>query len=363
MIGIIIAVLVAALVYALCVALGLPSIVGIIAAILVLLAGIPTGRRRPEGLTRGPDVAAAVRDGRPGPVIEAGDFKRALARFQRDEMTQRAAALTYYSLLSLFPALLFGVALLGFFGQQGLINDAASYLRDAGAPADTVDAVVSALEEAQSQRGTALTALVIGLATSLWGASGAFGAAGAALNQVWRVEEGRGLVKRKAHDLGWTLVLAALVLVTLVLVFLGGELASDVLGEIGLGATAADVWQIVRWPAAMVSAMLIYAVVYYAAPNVEIRRFQWITPGAAFGVVAWLLASAAFFFYVANFSSYNATYGAFASVVILLIWLWLTNSVLLFGAELNAVIDLRRTPQLPQGYDGPPLPAKDPAEA
>jgi membrane protein len=112
-----------------------------------------------------------------------------------------------------------------------------------------------------------------------------------------------------------------------------------------------------------VVAMLIYAIVYYAAPNVAVRTFRWITPGAVVGVVLWLLASAAFFVYVSNFSSYSATYGAFAAVVILLVWLWLSNVVLLFGAELNAVVDLRRSPFLPENYDGPVLPAKDPAEA
>jgi membrane protein len=301
--------------------------------------------------------------GRAGPAIVAGDFKRAFQRFQRDEMTQRAAALTYYSLLSLFPALLVGVAVLGVFGQQGLVSDAAGYLKEAGAPADTVNAVTSALESAQAERGRALTALVIGLATALYGASGAFGSAGAALNRVWRVEEGRGFVKHKLNNLLWTLVLMVLVLVTFVLVFLGGGLAGDVLGLIGLGDTAAAIWRVARWPAALVSATLTYAVVYYAAPNVDIRHWRWITPGAVVGVIAWIVASALFFLYVANFSSYGATYGAFAAVVILLIWLWLTNVAMLFGAELNAVIDVRRSPELPQNYDGPPLPAKDPAEA
>jgi membrane protein len=301
--------------------------------------------------------------GRAGPAIDAGDFKRAFQRFQRDEMTQRAAALTYYSLLSLFPALLFGVAVLGFFGQQGLVSDAAGYLKEAGAPADTVNTVTSALESAQAERGRALTALVIGLATALYGASGAFGSAGAALNRVWRVEEGRGFVKHKLSNLLWTLVLVVLVLVTFVLVFLGGGLAGDVLGLIGLGDTAAAIWRVARWPAALASATLTYAVVYYAAPNVDIRHWRWITPGAVFGVIAWIIASALFFLYVANFSSYGATYGAFAAVVILLIWLWLTNVVMLFGAELNAVIDVRRSPDLPENYDGPPLPAKAPAEA
>jgi membrane protein len=297
--------------------------------------------------------------GRPGPAIEPGDFKRAFERFQKDEMSQWAAALTYYSLLSLFPALLVGVAVLGVFGQEGLVTDAAGYLKDAGAPPETVDAVTTALESAQEQRETAVTALVLGLGTALYGASGAFGASGAALNRVWRVEEGRAFVKHKLHNLRWTILLVALVLVTCVLVFLGGGLAADVMGLIGLGDTATAVWRIVRWPAALLSAMLVYAVVYYAAPNVEIRRWQYITPGAVFGVLAWILASAGFFLYVSEFSSYSATYGAFATVVILLIWLYLTNLVMLFGAELNAVVDQRRAPHLPPGYDGPVLPAKD----
>jgi membrane protein len=179
---------------------------------------------------------------------------------------------------------------------------------------------------------------------------------------AWRVEEGRGAVRRKLNDMLWTLVVLVLVLITFVLIFLGGGLAADVLGLIGLGDTAAAVWRIARWPGALVSAMLIYAVVYYAAPNVEVRRWQWITPGAVFGVLTWIVASALFFLYVANFSSYNATYGAFAGAVILLVWLWVTNVVLLLGAELNAVIDVRRSPELPRGYDGPLLPAKEPAD-
>ena len=149
-------------------------------------------------------------------------------------------------------------------------------------------------------------------------------------------------------------------MIIFVLIFLGGDVASDLLGTIGLGDTAADVWLIARWPAALVFAMLVYAIVYYAAPNVEVPRFQFITPGAVLGVIAWIVASAGFFFYVSNFSSYSATYGAFAAAVILLVWLWLTNVVLLLGAELNAVIDLRRSPELPRNYDGPPLPAKVP---
>ena len=249
------------------------------------------------------------------------------------------------------------------FGQQGLINDAASYLTDAGAPPDTVNAVTSALESAQEQRGTAVVALVIGLVTALWGASGAFGAVGRALNTIFRVEEGRNFVKHKAQDLLWTLCVMALGLVTFVLVFLGGGLAADVFGKIGLGDNVATVWQFLRWPAALVVTMLIYAIVFYAAPNVEVRHFRWITPGAIAGVLLWIVVSAVFFVYVSNFSSYSATYGAFAGAVILLVWLWVTNLALLFGAELNAVVDLRRAKHLPESYDGPVFPAKEPAEA
>jgi membrane protein len=302
------------------------------------------------------------RDPRPGPSIALHDFKAAFERFQKDQMSDRAAALTYYSLLSLFPALLFGVAALGYFGRSALISDAADYLLQAGAPRQTVDAVTKALESAQSQRGTAFTALILALGTSLYGASGAFGAVGRALNVVWRVEEGRNFIRKKLYDVAWTATLLVLVTITFVLIFVGGDVAHDLLGTIGLGGVAADVWLIARWPAALVFAMLVYAIVYYAAPNVEVPHFQFITPGAAIGVVAWILASGGFFFYVSHFSSYSATYGAFAAVVILLVWLWLTNMVLLLGAELNAVIDLRRSPELPRSYDGPPLPEKVPAD-
>jgi membrane protein len=288
---------------------------------------------------------------------------RAFKRFQKDHVTDYAAALTYYSLLSLFPALLFAAALLGVFGQEALIAHAASYLKDAGAPPSTIDSVTSALQSAQRQRGTAVAALVIGLGTSLYGASGAFGAAGRALNHIFRVEEGRGFVTKKLNQLLWTLIVAALALFTFVLVFLGGGLASDVLRKIGLGENIASIWLYLRWPLALLVAMTIYAIVYYAAPNVEVRRFRWISPGAVVGVLLWIVASIGFFIYVSNFSSYSATYGAFAGAVILLVWLWLTNTILLFGAELNAVVDLRRSPYLPLSYDGPLLPAKEPAEA
>jgi membrane protein len=310
-----------------------------------------------------PDAKAGRGTGEAGPTFAFSDLKVAFKRFKEDEVTDHAAALTYYALMSLFPALLFAVALLGAFGSPTLIPDAVKYFQDLGAPSEVVQPIEKFLESTiQSDKSAAITSLAIGLLTALYGASGAFGASGRALNRIWRVEEGRGFVRKKATDMAWTLVVLALVIVTFVMIFLGGGLAKDVAGWIGLGDTAATVWTIVRWPAALVSAMLIYAIVYYAAPNVKVRRFEFVTPGAIFGVVVWLLASAAFFVYVSNFSNYEATYGTFAGAVILLVWLWLTNTVLLFGAEINAAQRLRRTPQLPKSYDGPPLPQKVPAE-
>lgn len=257
-------------------------------------------------------------------------------------MTDHAAALTYYALMSLFPALLFAMAVLGVFGEQALVDDIASLLRDSGVPADTVDPIERSLKAATENKGTAAGALALGLVTSLYGASGAFGAVGRALNVVWRVEESRGFVRRKAQDVAWTLVVLALVVVTFVLIFLGGHFATEIFGRIGLGETTASVWQVARWPAALATALAVYAIVYRAAPNVKVDRLEWITPGALFGVAVWLAASALFFVYVANFGSYDKTYGTFAGAVILLVWLWLTNVTLLFGAELNAVIRLRR---------------------
>lgn len=263
--------------------------------------------------------------------------------------------------MSLFPALLFAVALLGFFGSESLIPKAVDYFETLGAPPETVDPIRTFLESTiQADQSAALTSLILGLATALYGASGAFGATGRALNHIWRVEEGRGFVRKKANDMFWTLVVLALVIVTFVLIFLGGGLAEDVLGLVGLGGLA-GVWTVARWPAAIVTAMLIYAIVYFAAPNVKVRKFEFVTPGAVFGVIVWLLASAAFFLYVSNFGKYEATYGTFAGAVILLVWLWLTNTVLLFGAEINAAMRLRRSPQLPETYEGPPLPEKVPA--
>lgn len=288
-----------------------------------------------------------------GPVI------RAAKRFQADKMADHAAGLTFYVMLSLFPALLASVALLGLFGGAGLITQATDYLGRSGASPAVIDGVRESLAGTVEGAGGAVSvALVVGLAVALYGSSGAFGAAGRALNVVYGVEDERGFVRKKTANLAFTFIVLVLALVALACVFVGGGLANDLFGLIGLGETAAGIWRVARWFVAIAAAMLIYSVVYGFAPDHHDRRFHWVTPGSALGVVMWLLASAGFFFYVANFGNYQATYGVFAGAVILLLWLWLTNLAFLFGAELN--VELQRERMAGRGGPPPPTPTPPP---
>lgn len=276
----------------------------------------------------------------PAPHGVVAVVKATVQRFLDDQMTDRAAALTYYSMMSLFPALFVVVALLGLLGTEQLVEDAVQYASDQGADAEVANALEQSLQGAISRSGGGLgAALVAAIALGAYGASGAFGAAGRALNKVHRVEDDRGFVHQKAANLGWTMVVVLLAIVTLISVFLGGQIAKDLFDEIGLGEEAGQVWNLARWVVALACALLIYAVVYAFAPDVDPRRMRWITPGAVLGVAAWILATIGFSYYVRNFGSYGATYGAFAAAVILLLWLWITNLCMLFGAELNVVLE------------------------
>ena len=275
------------------------------------------------GSTGVPREALAEPAPRPG---LGGALKRAVKMFQAHGMTDWGASMTYYLVMSLFPGLLVTVSLLGLFGGQSLVTESVQYLRDAGAPKDVVDAVQASLQGLiESSGAKAGFGLVVGLALGINGASGAFGAAGRAMNKVYGVDEDRGFVRKKAQDLGWTLVLIALAMVAMVSVFLGGTIAEDVFGTIGLGDTAATVWIYARWLVALAAMMVLFAIVYAYAPDLQHRRFRWISPGAVLGVVIWILGSAAFFFYVSNFGNYGATYGAFAGAIVLLLWLYLTS--------------------------------------
>ena len=253
--------------------------------------------------------------------------------FYDDQVTHHAAALTYYALMSLFPMLLLAVSLLGLLGEfPDTYDTILGHLRGV-VPAATLSPIDAALRAALKSKGTAVVALVLAILTALYGATGYLEAARRSLNVVFEASDGRGFVRRKLLDIASTFVLLALVLITLVLVFAGGSVAHEVLGPV-----AASVWRIIRWPAAFASALLAFSYIYYVTPDVRHHGFRSIAPGAVVGVTIWLAASAAFSTYLANFRSFNVTYGSFAAAIILLVWLWLTNVALLFGAEINAEI-------------------------
>jgi membrane protein len=287
--------------------------------------------------SRGRDAEASGTGAKPS-FFEA--FKLAFKNFREHNMTDRGASLTYYLVMSLFPALLVAVSLLGFFGQQSLVSDATKYLKDAGAPQSVTGIVNGALGSIVSTSSSkALIPLIIGIVLGLNSASGAYGAAGRSLNVAYGEPEQRGFVKKKGTQILFTLIVIVLALVAMVCVFIGGGLAVDIFGAIGLGDTAGEIWRYARWLVALVVVMLIFGIIYAFSPDIPEEKFRFITPGAALAVILWIVASVAFFFYVSNFSNYNATYGTFAGAVIFLLWLYVTSLVFLLGGELNAVYE------------------------
>ncbi len=262
--------------------------------------------------------------------------------FSKDQCTDLAAALTYYAVLSLFPAVIALLSLVGVFGQgPKTVETLLDVLRDLGGDtaADTLQPTLESLSEAS---GAAGLALVIGLATALWSASAYVGAFGRAMNRMYGVGEGRPFWKLRPVQLVVTLLavlLAAMVAMSLVLT---GRPARAVGDAIGLGDTAVLVWDIAKWPVILVVVMAIVAMLYYATPNVKQPRFRWISVGATVAILIWLVASLAFGFYASNFGSYNKTYGALAGIIVFLLWLWITNLALLFGAELDSELERGR---------------------
>jgi membrane protein len=257
--------------------------------------------------------------------------------FYDHQMTHHAAALTYYGLMSLFPALLLGVSLLGLLGQYPqTYNSVVSYLRDV-VPPDTLNAIDHSLKRAIQHKGNATAGLAIAVVTAFYGTTGVLEAARRALNVAFGVEGGRSFLRRKARDIASSIILIGLVLITLILVFVGGSLADHLFGENG-----AHAWNIVRWPLAVLAAMLAFAYIYYVTPDLEERQFRLMTPGAAVAVFAWIAISFGLSEYLAHYSEVNAIYGTFAGAIILVAWVWLTNVSLLFGAELNSALSRER---------------------
>ena len=274
-------------------------------------------------------------------------LKKVLREFSQDQCTDLAAALTYYAVLALFPALLAIVSILGLVGQGQQGTDALMNVIRQMAPsaADTVQGVVSQLTQTQSVG----FGLAVGVLGALWSASGYVGAFGRAMNRVYEIDEGRPFYKLRPVMLVITLVaviLAALVALALVI---SGPVARAVGSAIGLGDTAVAVWNIAKWPVILGVVILVVAILYYATPNIRQPKFRWVSVGAVIAIAVWIVASVGFGFYIANFSSYNKTYGSLAGVIVFLLWLWITNLALLFGAEVDSEIERGR--QLQAGIE------------
>jgi membrane protein len=272
-----------------------------------------------------------------------GTIKRTLKEFSEDNLTDWAAALTYYGVLALFPALIALLSIVGLLTDPKTLTDALTAVVP-GEAADTLNPVVEGIAASDSKAGFGL---ILGIAAAVWSASGYVGAFTRAANVVYETPEGRKVWKLKPLQLLVTLIgilFAALILAMLVL---SGPVVDAVAQAIGVGDTGLTIWNVVKWPVMLVLLALMIAVLYYSTPNVKLRGFKWVSPGAGVAIVVAIVASALFAFYVGNFSSYDKTYGSLAGVVIFLIWFWLINLALLFGIELDAEIE--RTKELKEG--------------
>jgi membrane protein len=286
-------------------------------------------------------------------------LKRSVAEFSDDQCTDLAAALTYYAVLSLFPAIIAMVSLLGVFGQGKSTTDALlGIVKDLGGGSIT-SAVQGPIQQLTESKAAGF-GLVFGILGALWSASGYVGAFGRALNRVYEIGEGRPFWKLRPLQIVITLFAVILISLVALSLVVTGPLASAIGNAIGLGSTAVTVWNIAKWPVMILVVVVIIAVLYYATPNVKQPKFRWMSIGAFTALVTWLVASALFGLYVANFSSYGKTYGSLAGVIVFLLWLWITNLALLFGAEVDS--ELERSRELQAGMraeDELQLPARD----
>jgi membrane protein len=279
-----------------------------------------------------------------------GVLKRTLKEFKDDNVTDWAAALTYYGVLALFPAIIALVSTLGLVGPSSttpLLDHLAKL-----APGPARDIITGAIKQVASGRSTAGFAFIVGLALAIWSASSYVGAFARASNAIYEVPEGRPFWKLRPMQLIVTTVMIVLLAACAIAVVVTGPVAKDVGDLVGAGSAAVTAWDIAKWPVIALVVITMISILYYATPNVKQPAFKWITPGAVLALVVWLIASAAFAFYVANFASYNKVYGTLGGVVAFLVWLWISNIAVLLGAELNA--ELERGRELEAG-----LPADD----
>jgi len=273
-----------------------------------------------------------------------GIAKRAVKEFKHDNITDWAAALTYYAVLSIFPALIVFVSLLGLFGQgPDTVQKLLDIVRDMGAPQSAVDALRGPIDQVVNQQASrAGTTLVLGLLGALLSASGYVGAFIRASNAIYEVEEGRRFYILRPLQILVTIVGTLLLTVITLALVASGNVARAIGEAIGLGDTAVTVWNVAKWPVIVIIVSLMIAGLYHIAPNVKQPRFRWFTLGGFLALLLWVLASAAFGLYVANFGSYDKTYGSLGAVITFLVWLWITNNVILFGAEVNAEVERGR---------------------
>jgi membrane protein len=284
--------------------------------------------------------------------------KRTVSEFREDNLTDLAAALTYYGVLAIFPAIIALVSILGLVGHsatQPLIDNLGKV---APGPAKTI--FTSAIQNLQKSQGAAGLVFIAGLAGALWSASGYVAAFMRASNAIYDIEEGRPIWKTVPVRLGVTIVTVALLAISAVAVVLTGGLAKQVGNLIGVGASAVTIWDIAKWPVLLLLVSFMFSILYWAAPNVKHPGFRWLSPGGVFAVAIWVIASGAFALYVASFSSYNKTYGALAGVVVLLVWLWISNIAILLGAEFNA--ELERGRRIEAGHPADEEPFVEPRD-
>src|SRR5215207_490126 len=304
--------------------------------------------RPPGGEPRGmPETAASPTD---LPKDSWGaTFKRTLTEFKEDKLNHWAAALTYYAVLSLFPALIVLVSLAGLVASPATVTKFLTDVISSVGPDSAVDTFKGPIESVTSSSGTAGIMAIVGVASALWSASGYVGAFTEASNSIYEVEEGRPVWKKKPLQLLITLVCIMLVAITALSLVLTGPLAKAVGDAVGLGDTAVTVWQYAKWPVLLGLVLVILHVLYFASPNAKVG-VKWVSAGALITLVVWLIASALFALYVSMFGSYNKTYGSLAGVVVFLLWLWITNMAVLFGVEFNA--ETERTRELHEGVPG-----------
>jgi membrane protein len=266
-------------------------------------------------------------------------LRRTVREFKEDELTDRAAALTYYGVLSIFPALLVLVSLIGLAGQdatQALIGNLGE-----AAPGSVREILTNAITNLQRSQNAAGLIAIVSLATALWSASGYVAGFMRASNAIYDVPEGRPVWKTLPLRVGVTALMMVLIAASAIGVVVSGGIARQVGELFGLSETAVTIWNIAKWPILLVIVAIMFAVLYWASPNVR-QGFRWVTPGGLFAIGLWAIASAAFAFYVANFASYNKIYGSLAGVIIFLVWLWISNIAVLLGAELNAELERGR---------------------